>query len=1121
MPRPADKFMYLRIGFLLISLSPFSIDAQETYCYPLTENTEAVADGVPPLTILVNGNGQPGRFRSIVAPSNWCSELGIANVFEFEDNVGLAFDNSSGFIDCAYTVEFVVNFYELPQNTLFDAPWIWLFGTSNEDDGIFLHRNALFNIRALEFWDDNDRLRSVAFPNMNTEDRFHYTITRDCDGLVSVYINCQLFTTFNDTRNILSLRPETGNRMIFFQDDPGTLSSETSPGLVSNIRISNYVRSESNVLASCYCICESLTSDCDIAVTIEETTCDSTEVGTVVEEIPYDSPCGCACDSTITRIVTLLPADSCELICQINLTTDTTLCAGIPFMGNVLEGDTTICQQITGIECDTARCYNITVLPAFETDMQATICAGELFALGDSMYNATGIYQQRLTSTAGCDSIITLDLTVAEPDDIRIDTTLCAGSTIAGVTVMNDTTICQTYQNSLGCDSTVCYFIHIVSMTETTISASICPGETYAFAGQDYAMPGTYTATSTATSGCDSLVTLNLAFIEPVEEQRDTAICRGDSFLGNLIVRDTAICQNLQTARGCDSTICYNILALQPQSLELTERICEGESYSLGDTAYTEPGTYTATFQSAAGCDSTVVLNLTVDSIPVTYIDVPVCRDSMFDGVLFTQDTVICQTLARPNACDSTICLNIRLLDPPQSTLEAAICPNEVFVFQDSVYTEPGTYQYRFSQLNGCDSIVTITLTERPTQPLTIAGDSLLCVGDSAWLDAGADFSSYEWSVSGETQQQLRIDAPGTYAVTTTDFQGCTYEGEIRVAPAPEPSVKISTVQPLSCPGAADAALLAEASGGLAPYRFTWEDGTDSAAIESLGAGSYAVTVTDTRGCEAEATAEVSEPPDFEIAIDTQPPSCSSLSDGIISIEATGVTGPFLYTLNDRPFQNTNTFSNLSAGEYEIRVQDINGCEQSRTVLLEVPAPFTLAVEPEVTAIFAGDSVTLQVISDAETLEQYTWSPAISLNCATCPRVIAAPVATTVYTVTATDASGCSVTATGTVKVAPKGKEAFQVFVPTAFSPDGDGINDRLYVFGGPEVEMIEIFQVFDRWGNLVYERNHFLPNDESTGWDGKINGSLLSANVYAWLAKINYKNGKKTVLSGHVSLVK
>jgi len=334
--------------------------------------------------------------------------------------------------------------------------------------------------------------------------------------------------------------------------------------------------------------------------------------------------------------------------------------------------------------------------------------------------------------------------------------------------------------------------------------------------------------------------------------------------------------------------------------------------------------------------------------------------------------------------------------------------------------------------------------------------------------------------------------------------------------------VKISTVQPLSCPGVADAALLAEASGGLAPYRFTWEDGTDSAAIESLGAGSYAVSVTDARGCQAEATAEVSEPPLFDVTIDVQPPSCSNLNDGIINIEATGVTGPFLYALNDRSFQNTSDFPNLPAGEYEIRVQDINGCEQSRTVLLEVPAPFTLAVEPEVTAIIvAGDSVTLQVISDVEALERYTWSPAASLNCATCQSVIATPVTTTVYTVTATDSRGCSATASGTVKVAPKGKEAFQVFVPTAFSPNGDGINDRLFVFGGEEVEAIVLFRVFDRWGNLLYERHNFSPNDESIGWDGTFNGEMLGSGVFVWSAEVNYKSGKKTRLSGEVSLMR
>lgn len=1097
------------------------VSAQDTYCYELANNLESSEEGVPALTLLPNGNGQSGRFRSIVAPSNWCSELGVAEVFEFEDNVGLAFDNSDGFIDCAYTVEFVVNFYELPQNTLFDAPWIWLFGTSNEDDGIFLHRNALFNIRALEFWDDNDRLRSVAFPDMNTKDWFHYTITRDCEGLVSVYINCQLFTTFNDTRNILSLRPETGNKMIFFQDDPGTLSAETSPGLVRNIKISNFVRPESDILANCDCICESLTSECDIEATIETSTCDPTEAGTFVEQIPYNGECGCSCDSTITRIVTLLPTDSCEMNCQVDLTIDTTFCAGAFFMDNALERDTIICQEVPGVNCDTIRYYNIMVLPKINTNLQEAICSGESFLFGDSTYTTAGVYQQTFASSIGCDSMVTLNLVVSEPQTITTDSSVCAGTIFENIPVFNDTTICQTLQNEIGCDSTICYNIIITESIETIINSSICPGETYILGNISYTMPGIYTTTLTAISGCDSVVVLNLDFIEPVEEQRDTVICNGTLFLGNIIEQDTTICQNLQTSRSCDSTICYNVLLLEPKYSEISERICEGDSYALGDTSLEVSGVYKAVFTSSEGCDSTVVLNLTVDTIPVTYIDVPICRDTLFDDLLFTQDTVVCQTSARSNDCDSTICLNIRLIDPPTSTLEAEICPDEIFVYQDSVYIAPGTYQYIFYNTEGCDSTVTITLTERPSQSLSITGDTLICKGGNTILNAGAGFISYEWNIPDEDGQTLQVNQAGNYAVMATDIQGCTYEGEIEVQETPELFVKISTVQPVSCPEMEDAILLAEAAGGIAPYNFEWNNGANTEEITRIGSGNYTVSITDGIGCQTEGMAEVVNPPTFDFNINTTPPSCFGLDNGVITVDIAGTNTPFLYAINNLSFQNTSVFSNLIAGEYEVKVQDANGCEQSQVVLLEAAPAFDLSIIPEVAAIIAGDSVELNVISSQTILEQINWSPTQFLSCDTCQTVVAFPLSTTTYTVNATNTQGCQSSIMVTVKVSPKDKEALQVFVPTAFSPNGDGVNDYLTVFGGEEATLVEVFQIFDRWGNLLYERNNFSPNNESEGWDGTFYGEMLSSSVFVWSATVVYTNEEREFLYGHVTLMK
>ncbi|RMF32004.1 MAG: PKD domain-containing protein, partial [Bacteroidetes bacterium] len=96
-----------------------------------------------------------------------------------------------------------------------------------------------------------------------------------------------------------------------------------------------------------------------------------------------------------------------------------------------------------------------------------------------------------------------------------------------------------------------------------------------------------------------------------------------------------------------------------------------------------------------------------------------------------------------------------------------------------------------------------------------------------------------------------------------------------------------------------------------------------------------------------------------------------------------------------------------------------------------------------------------------------------------------------------------------------------QVFFPNVFSPDGDGINDRFHPLDGGDVEIVEIFQVFDRWGGLVHEAKDFLPNDPKRGWDGRVGGRDAVPGVYVWWARVRFRNGVEARLEGDVLLIR
>ena len=94
------------------------------------------------------------------------------------------------------------------------------------------------------------------------------------------------------------------------------------------------------------------------------------------------------------------------------------------------------------------------------------------------------------------------------------------------------------------------------------------------------------------------------------------------------------------------------------------------------------------------------------------------------------------------------------------------------------------------------------------------------------------------------------------------------------------------------------------------------------------------------------------------------------------------------------------------------------------------------------------------------------------------------------------------------------------VFVPNAFSPNQDGVNDQLVIYGGPEVALIRNFRVFNRWGDLIFERSSLFPNSSSDTWDGRFQGEILDSGVFVWSAEIEFIDGVVIPYRGDVLLL-
>ena len=172
----------------------------------------------------------------------------------------------------------------------------------------------------------------------------------------------------------------------------------------------------------------------------------------------------------------------------------------------------------------------------------------------------------------------------------------------------------------------------------------------------------------------------------------------------------------------------------------------------------------------------------------------------------------------------------------------------------------------------------------------------------------------------------------------------------------------------------------------------------------------------------------------------------------------------------------------------------------------------------------AGEDVTISAGSSHQLKPTYSpdvtswrWTPAAYVNCATCPEPFANPRETTRYFLEVKNSAGCVWADDVTIRVTCNNGN---LFIPNSFSPNSDGTNDVFYPRGSG-VSNIKALRVFNRWGELVFERLNFRANDVGAGWDGTYKGKQLNPDVYVYACEVVCDNNEILVFKGDISLLK
>ena len=288
--------------------------------------------------------------------------------------------------------------------------------------------------------------------------------------------------------------------------------------------------------------------------------------------------------------------------------------------------------------------------------------------------------------------------------------------------------------------------------------------------------------------------------------------------------------------------------------------------------------------------------------------------------------------------------------------------------------------------------------------------------------------------------------------------------------------------------------------------------------IEVFEEGVYTLLVTDSEnGCEDSEDIEINIPVvDLDPIMAINGESCFGEADGSLFIDTViGGQAPYLFALMSDNFTTNNVFENLQPGNYTLTIQDADGCESQTEVIIS-PASSLIVDLGDDQHINLGDSLELSFFTNM-IIDTIIWDFEESLSCLDCQEPMVNPFEQTNYTVTLIDVNGCIESDQITIFV----DKRRNVYIPNTFSPNDDGFNDYFMIYGGPEVEIIHDFKIYNRWGAVMYSASNFSPNDPLFAWDGRHRGKEVNPAVFVYFAEIEFVDGRKEILRGDITLTK
>ncbi|MEO6328326.1 MAG: M43 family zinc metalloprotease [Ginsengibacter sp.] len=610
---------------------------------------------------------------------------------------------------------------------------------------------------------------------------------------------------------------------------------------------------------------------------------------------------------------------------------------------------------------------------------------------------------------------------------------------------------------------------------QTTIFTAVCQGQNYA----GHTVSGNYIDTfSSVINGCDSIRTLNLT-VKPVAVATiNASICQRQNYAGH--TASGTYVDVYSAANGCDSTRTLNLTVKPVFNTSFTVSICQGQNYY----GHIISGTYVDTYFAANGCDSTRTVFLTVKPIAATNITATICQGQNYAG--HTASGAYVDTYFAVNGCDSIRTLQLTVNPTYNTSISVSICQGENY----AGHVTTGIYTDVYSAANGCDSTRVLNLTVNLVRFTTVT--TAICQGENyaGHVISGTYTDVYSTTFRCDSIRTLNLTVKPTFSTNITDTicQDDNYAGH---------TASGIYIDVYAAANGCDSTRTLKLT--VKPKSFTVVDAEICSGESYLAGGRLQTTTgiyTDTLlnylGCDSIITTNltVNPLPTPDLGIDRG----ICIGDTLILTPGTFVS----YLWQDG--STSSTYSTNVLGKYYVLVTTNFGCKASDTMKALRIDPLPANFLPADTSLCRGNVVHVNIPGYIN----YLWST--GSTSATVDIIKSGN-----YNLQVTDRNGCK----GTDSLKILYYNCATVWIPNAFTPDADGLNDIFRpVFPAP-VSNYRL-QIWNRWGLRVFESLN-----SSIGWDGKFKSATQPSAIYIYIITFKDIDGMDIKKTGMVTLLK